>query len=358
MQRYGSFFAAEHYAPWGCHQHEIDDGSCPPGWEDYSPVLFELVATAPSQSTTPQSATSVSCGNHGAESCSECPQGNGAGWCNGECVWDEVWDQCKQPGVDLSLPSSNCIIAFNIVGGGYVFRPADDVTNPPIVVTNANSSAGSAGAGDDDDGVFVQGVTDKEGKVSVWWVAGGAAPDQVVTASAKLSDGSTSNPAVLRGMAAPHTADPQGFRGERSTRSPSTHAIFDSSGDDADAGSWTDWQIDLEPKHFPTTTFFMAIAQPGYYSGIQNVNGWYHQLIFSCWELGVRVYRDAIVAVAAIAAIVVYISFSLFLFSFPLICSLFFRFSFFVRVIYFGNPMLWIAGGLPDFAPFCYIKGG
>ena len=29
----------------------------------------------------------VSCGNFFAESCSDCPQGNGASWCNGDCKW-------------------------------------------------------------------------------------------------------------------------------------------------------------------------------------------------------------------------------------------------------------------------------
>ncbi|KAL3774588.1 hypothetical protein ACHAWO_006887 [Cyclotella atomus] len=31
--------------------------------------------------------TEVLCGGHTAASCSDCPQGNGAGWCNGECEW-------------------------------------------------------------------------------------------------------------------------------------------------------------------------------------------------------------------------------------------------------------------------------
>ena len=31
----------------------------------------------------------VSCGNHQAMSCSECPQGNGESWCNGDCLWDK-----------------------------------------------------------------------------------------------------------------------------------------------------------------------------------------------------------------------------------------------------------------------------
>jgi len=30
---------------------------------------------------------SVSCGRHDASTCAECPQGNGAGWCNGDCKW-------------------------------------------------------------------------------------------------------------------------------------------------------------------------------------------------------------------------------------------------------------------------------
>ena len=29
----------------------------------------------------------VVCGGHTAETCSECPQGNGAYWCNGDCLW-------------------------------------------------------------------------------------------------------------------------------------------------------------------------------------------------------------------------------------------------------------------------------
>ena len=29
----------------------------------------------------------VGCGGHKANTCPECPQGNGAYWCNGDCVW-------------------------------------------------------------------------------------------------------------------------------------------------------------------------------------------------------------------------------------------------------------------------------
>ena len=37
-------------------------------------------------------AKEVVCGGHKASSCAECPQGNGASWCNGECEWKE--DAC------------------------------------------------------------------------------------------------------------------------------------------------------------------------------------------------------------------------------------------------------------------------
>jgi len=36
---------------------------------------------------TREAASTVSCGNHQAETCSGCPQGNGASWCNGDCSW-------------------------------------------------------------------------------------------------------------------------------------------------------------------------------------------------------------------------------------------------------------------------------
>ena len=36
----------------------------------------------------------VSCGGHYADSCELCPEGNGAAWCNGDCVWDEQDSTC------------------------------------------------------------------------------------------------------------------------------------------------------------------------------------------------------------------------------------------------------------------------
>ncbi|KAL7539051.1 hypothetical protein ACHAXR_009004 [Thalassiosira sp. AJA248-18] len=37
---------------------------------------------------------SVSCGFHTAHSCSGCPQGNGASWCNGDCKWCNARAEC------------------------------------------------------------------------------------------------------------------------------------------------------------------------------------------------------------------------------------------------------------------------
>ena len=39
---------------------------------------------------------SVSCGNHRASACADCPQGKGADWCNGDCQW--VNEQCQNGG--------------------------------------------------------------------------------------------------------------------------------------------------------------------------------------------------------------------------------------------------------------------
>ena len=38
----------------------------------------------------------VSCGGHYAATCSDCPQGNGAYWCNGDCIWSN--NECISAG--------------------------------------------------------------------------------------------------------------------------------------------------------------------------------------------------------------------------------------------------------------------
>ena len=51
--------------------------------------------------TTTPSGTKVSCGNHEAASCTECPKGNGAGWCNGVCMWQH--NECVPFGKHVTL---------------------------------------------------------------------------------------------------------------------------------------------------------------------------------------------------------------------------------------------------------------
>ena len=38
----------------------------------------------------------VSCGGHIAATCKLCPQGNGAAWCNGDCLWDTSGNSCQE----------------------------------------------------------------------------------------------------------------------------------------------------------------------------------------------------------------------------------------------------------------------
>merc|ERR1712061_259737 len=40
----------------------------------------------------------VSCGKHSAGTCAECPQGHGADWCNGECMWKDSQCMAKDDG--------------------------------------------------------------------------------------------------------------------------------------------------------------------------------------------------------------------------------------------------------------------
>ena len=54
----------------------------------------------------------VRCGNHKANSCFECPQGNGAAWCNGQCKW--VNGRCIDSKQDISS-HLGLIITFCII---------------------------------------------------------------------------------------------------------------------------------------------------------------------------------------------------------------------------------------------------
>ena len=54
---------------------------------------YNLVGSEALHTGGSSGASWVSCGSHSTQSCAECPQGNGARWCNGECFWED--GQCK-----------------------------------------------------------------------------------------------------------------------------------------------------------------------------------------------------------------------------------------------------------------------
>jgi len=58
----------------------------------------------------------VSCGGHFANKCSECPQGNGSAWCNGDCVWEN--NKCT------SKPKKSC------GNGKFVNKCSECPSNP------------------------------------------------------------------------------------------------------------------------------------------------------------------------------------------------------------------------------------
>ena len=49
------------------------------------------------------SASEVSCGNHNAATCLDCPQGNGASGCNGDCSWDPETSTCVEKGINTII---------------------------------------------------------------------------------------------------------------------------------------------------------------------------------------------------------------------------------------------------------------
>ena len=56
---------------------------------------------------------SVSCGNHRAPTCADCPQGHGAAWCNGECTWHGRENMCVE-GKNNIVASLHYVNIFNI----------------------------------------------------------------------------------------------------------------------------------------------------------------------------------------------------------------------------------------------------
>lgn len=88
-----------------------------------------------------QRSQQVSCGGHYAPSCQDCPQGNGAGWCHGDCKWSN--NQCVSAGEEgqwvmvgtkyysfnADKKSYSAALASCISDGGQLFEPRDELTN-------------------------------------------------------------------------------------------------------------------------------------------------------------------------------------------------------------------------------------
>ena len=45
----------------------------------------------------------VNCGGHYATFCHECPNGNGASWCNGDCEWNPTLNECQIKGTESDV---------------------------------------------------------------------------------------------------------------------------------------------------------------------------------------------------------------------------------------------------------------
>ena len=72
-------------------------------------------------STTTLSVTKISCGNHEAATCAECPQGHGAGWCNGVCTWQD--SKC--------VPSGKHVVRIRTLG--YTIVPQNFAIHLPLI---------------------------------------------------------------------------------------------------------------------------------------------------------------------------------------------------------------------------------
>ena len=63
----------------------------------------------------------VSCGSHKSDSCSNCPQGHGKQWCNGDCQWDDEAGTCIDVENHVS-PQYQDLLDLDL----YAFQPVRD----------------------------------------------------------------------------------------------------------------------------------------------------------------------------------------------------------------------------------------
>ncbi len=103
-------------------------------------------------------------------------------------------------------------------------------------------------------------VTDANGYASAWWVAG-TAQNQSLNVSMQQTDGVIKS-ANITGTAYPH-----------STRSDSIYVNWSTP-------AWEQFKVDVTPRTWEPTTYYMAMGFDGGYTGIQST-----QTIFSLWDV-------------------------------------------------------------------------
>ncbi len=103
-------------------------------------------------------------------------------------------------------------------------------------------------------------VTDANGYVSAWWVAG-SVQNQTLNVSIQQTDGVIKS-VPITGTAYPHN-----------TRANSIHVAWNTP-------AWEQFKVDVTPQTWEPTTYYMAIGFDGGYSGIQS-----SQTLFSLWDV-------------------------------------------------------------------------
>lgn len=73
------------------------------------------------ENAAPQVDKSVLCGGHRAASCSQCPLGNGANWCHGDCTWCDSKQECQEKNADCPVTKQK-----RVVCGGHTAASCEE----------------------------------------------------------------------------------------------------------------------------------------------------------------------------------------------------------------------------------------
>ena len=79
--------------------------------------LTHFLCIAVSLASLGTASASVSCGGHSALTCDLCPQGNGAAWCNGDCLWNVADSSCQERSAEPPPTLEGCCNCVDAVTG-------------------------------------------------------------------------------------------------------------------------------------------------------------------------------------------------------------------------------------------------